>query len=179
MPILSDATKQEHLELVRTALTIQPRASVIQIRKAIEEAKGISLNPHYILKLRNKVIEARKWRFNEAKILTRMAEYKEKADLAQSKLWKVIMSPTATDKNKIAAATSLMRIEKDLLDAEMDAGIFERKLGEIGFTHKLSEEQMAPILRAMNNYGIVLDADIVDVTPKQIDAKRRGNKQKK
>lgn len=172
MPLLSDETRNEHKELVRQALVMSPRASLLQISEVIEKAKGIRLTPNYILKIRKKIYEERKWRFNNSKVDARIAEMQEKAENIQAKLWPIIYSQVATDKNKIAAATAIFKIEKELLEAQMDAGIFDRKLGEVGvgIGVRFNDEQLQPILRAMENYGIVLP-EVINVTPKRLHGK--------
>lgn len=169
MPKIREETQREHLELVRQALAMQPRASLVAIRDAIAQAKGFSLDPHYILKLRKKIEGERKMRYSQARVAARIAEMQEKAELAQSKLWPILYSKVASDKNKIAAATAIMRIEKELFEAQQDAGIFERKLGEVDVSHHMPPEMMEPILKAFRNYGIVLDAEVIDITPKKLD----------
>lgn len=169
----SDETRQQHLKAVKQIMAMKPRASLYVIQESLKNSKlGYKLNVNYILKIRNKIVEDRQKRFSEAKIERRISELQEKAELVQDALFPILVSPTTPVKEKIKAAKTIMDIETDLFNSQMDAGMFERKLGELGIKHdiQLDPEDKKSIVDAFINMGLMkakpVDAKIVDTNIK-------------
>jgi hypothetical protein len=146
----------------------QPRATLNDIKEILGN-NGIILNTHYICRLREKIRTERAVRYDQAKVNARIAEMQDKMEEVQKVLWKIILDNSVytegmfkgkgkvSIQNKINAAVAIVRSEKDLLDAQMDAGVFERKLGTIENDLKLKIEdgEKDKIITALKNYGII------------------------
>lgn len=156
MPKYREETQNEHKELIRQALAMQPRASAHKIREMIS-ASGIVLDPDYITRLKRKILAERGFRFNQAEVNVRIAEIQDKVATAQQHMWKILLNPKTKDKDKIAAAKGIVESEVKLFQSEMDAGIFERKLGELELRHGIALDPQSKhlILNAMVNFGVL------------------------
>ena len=150
------------MELVRQALAMRPRATGTKIKEMLA-ASGITLDYMYINRLKKKIMGERAFRFNQAEVNVRIAEIQDKTNAVQQKLWAILVNPKATDKNKVAAARGILDAERKLFESELDAGLFERKLGEVEVRHglALSPEQRQMILNAMANFGVIKKSPVV------------------
>ncbi len=166
--MIAKDTKEKHKELVRQIITAQPRATLQQIKEKLE-SKNIITNIQYISTLRDKIRNERVVRYDTAKVNARLAEMQDRIEEVEKHLWEIILDtrlhltgsdigmPIVTTSAKIKAALAIIKAEKDLLDAQMDAGVFERKLGtfEANFNVKLEDKQRQKIIAALENYGIL------------------------
>lgn len=160
---LTNDTKNKHKELVRQVLALQPRATLTEIQETLK-ANKVDLNIQYIGKLREKVRAERIIRFDTAKVNARISEMQDKFEELEKHLWKIVIDPRTSTQQKINAAVAIVKTEKELLDAQMDAGVFERKLGtlEAKFGVNLDDPQRQSIINAFRNYGIITDAVVVE-----------------
>ena len=157
--------QKEHMELVRQALVVKPGASIYVIEEMLKKADR-PLHLHYILKIRNKIEAERRVRFDRRKVQARLAEMQDKMEQVQEKMWKILLDPRSDDNAKVRAGVAIMDMERKFFDHQMDAGIFERKLGEFEVRHNLTidEETKRKIIAAMQNYGIIkVEAKTVEV----------------
>jgi len=165
MPAYSDERTQFYKEKVRQALVFNPRASHREIREMLEKnpKNPITLAPDYIGKLVHKIRTERDRRQDFEHVGRRLSEIQDKTTLVTEQMWRILLSPTTEDKDKVAAGKVIIEGEHRLLEAQMDAGVFKRKLGTVDVEHqhehtvtlKLPDEIKLPILRAFANYGII------------------------
>jgi hypothetical protein len=110
-------------------------------------------------------------RMNRVSLVEKIAEMEDRYRTVAEQMWKIVLDGTADGKGRVAAAKVIVDAEKNLLDAQMDAGIFTRKLGVMGVAHdhqhtfNLPEDVRAPILRAFRNYGIIKPATYRAIDP--------------
>lgn len=157
-------TKEKYKELVRQIITAQPRATITQIQEKLE-SRNIIVSSMYISRLRDKIKNERVVRYDTAKVNARLAEMQDRIEEVEKHLWEIILDTrvdrfndlVVTVSTKVKAALAIIKAEKDLLDAQMDAGVFERKLGtfEANFNVKLEDKQRQKIITALKNYGIL------------------------
>ena len=167
--MLSQETKNTHKELERQVLATQPRASLRTIQDILAKNNN-PLDLAYISRLREKIKTERIKRYDVARVNTRIAEMQDNIEKLIEKLWEIILDdsvhltgnynigePKVSVSQKIKAAVAIIKAEKDLLDAQMDAGVFERKLGtfETNFNVKLEDSQRLKIINALKNYGVL------------------------
>lgn len=152
----TDETRQLHLKAIKQVMAMKPRATLYVINEQLKRV-GISLTANYIAKVREKILAERVERFNTAKIEKRISELQEKAELVQDNLFPVLLDPRTAVKDKVRAAKTIMDIEVDLFNSQMDAGMFERKLGELGLKHdiQLEPEDKKQIVDAFINMGLI------------------------
>lgn len=161
---LTDATRQLHLKAIKQVMAMKPRATLYVIKDSIKSL-GWNLDVNYIAKVREKILADRVERFNTAKIEKRISELQEKAELVQEYLYPILLDPRTAVKDKIKAAREIMKSEVDLFNSQMDAGMFERKLGELGLKHdvQLDPEDRKSIVDAFINMGLIKDKKVTDV----------------
>ncbi len=191
----SDEKRIEHKELVKDALVQKPRASLRELSILIDKNVGQKFDPHYILKIVSEVRDERRKRYSDdPEVQERIAEMEDKMRRLQEEMWKIVLDesvyltgseighPKTSNSSKIKAALAIIKSEKDLLEAQMDAGVFERKLGTIDVDADAGEYQ--PILNAMFNLGMIKDnvpsakyVEAKEVKTKQINGPTTTKKQ--
>lgn len=150
--------KIEYLtERIRALKTILPRATNVAIQHALETDPDdpIHLDINFIGRLVKKIISERKWRFEGEEARRALAEFQDKKNAIVEQMWKVLLNPHAEDKDRIAAARTIIEAEDKFLSKQMDAGIFERNLGTVRFKATLTEERKIMILQSFKAWGIV------------------------
>jgi hypothetical protein len=138
-------------------MTIVPRATNLAIQRALESdpEDPLKLDRHFIAKLIRKIREERKHRFVGEQAERALAEFQDKKNAIVEQMWKILLSQSAKEDVKIAAARTILEAEDRFLSKQMDAGIFERNLGTVRFKATLTEERKIMILQAFKNWGIV------------------------
>ena len=189
----TDEKRSEHKELVRQALVAKPRATLKEIQELVEKVINWKFDKNYLLKVVNAVRAERRVRYaHDPEVNNRIAEMEDKINQVQTSMWQIILNPRAADTAKIRAGEVIVRSEKNLIEAQMDSGIFERKLGTVEVEENAGIHQ--PIINAMFNMGMIQDTmteaefvEAAEVKPKQINgpttttkkqptAKRSGGK---
>lgn len=181
MPNYRQDTQKNHMEMVRVCLTIEPNASDLKLQEMLRK-QDLSLDYHYVQKLRKKLRGERKYKIDTLKVEERVNDIRDKISLAQQKLWEILASPRTVNKDKVSAAKAIADTEIKLFNAEMDAGIFERNLGKLAVEHGVDENDpsIQLIMNAFANYGIVKKPkEIKVIEPKQLNADNRLSTNKK
>lgn len=167
-----DETKQYHRARIQEAMVLNPRASVKEIAELLEYANPpLVLSREYVGKVIQKIYAERLIRYDRAHLNKRIAEMEDRTQSVIGQMWKLVLNPKNAAKERAQAAKVIIEADRNLLEAQMDAGIFDRKIGTVGIEHthehtlKLPEEIRTPILRAFKNYGIIRDAKIIEHTP--------------
>lgn len=161
MPKVGKEVQKYYESRIRSVLVFQPDASLADIQKALEDSREapLHLQIHYVGKLRDKVMRERTNRFNKTVLATRLATIQDKHKAVAVRLWREAMDPHSPAVARIMALDKLMQGEFALLEAEMDAGVYERKLGtvEVKETHEhtIARELLMPIMAAFQHYGMI------------------------
>lgn len=125
----------------------------------------MTLHLHYIAKLRDKILKERRVRNNNLNLGARLSAIQDQHKAVKVRLWKEATDPTNKDISRVMALEKILKSELELLDAEMDAGFYERKLGTMEHDHTLTigldQDMLAPIILAFKNYGLV-DRKVVE-----------------
>lgn len=170
------AEQEVQLKLaIRDLVVRNPLISIHQLRrelvgKGFKTAEGNPLDWYYVAKVLRKLNREKAMAVDEQKIGERLAITKERYRVIIEKLWKIIdwkkeylsegiFMPNAND--IIRAANTIVKLDLAILQAEMDAGIFERKLGALDMNvyraTKLPPEVAEKIAGAFKRWGINLD----------------------
>jgi hypothetical protein len=157
MPAYSEEKQKEHMERVREILAIYPRAGVYKIRSILQsdQKSPLFLDPVYILKLKKKIEAERSRRFDKEKVEKYIAKLEDEIEEVVKRAWLILASRETRESEKIMAAKLIIDSKLKLLEAKMNAGIFERNLGTINFNSKITEERKIAILHAFKNWGII------------------------
>ncbi len=159
MPAYSKEREQYYIERIKGVLDLKLNASTMTIHEALAKDTNapLSLARVYIEKLRRKIDGERAHRFDDAKVGKRLAEIQDRTESVIAQMWRVLLDPNAPEVARVSGGRAIIEAEHRLFDAQLNAGIFERKLGsvEIQHIHELAPEHKLLILHALANYGII------------------------
>jgi hypothetical protein len=181
--------EQEHqIKLaIRDVVARNPLISVVQLQNALKErgfitANGNALDWVYVSKLVRKLNREKALAVDLQKVNERLAVTKERYRVIIESLWRIVewkdeylekfglYPPKVSD--RIRAANTIINLDLAILKAEMDAGIFDRKLGSVDLNvyraAPLDPEKAAQIVEAFKRWGI--DLNIPQQRPKLITA---------
>lgn len=162
MPAYKDEIQQYHRERIRDILVLKPAASAETIKKTLASSEvPLNLDIAYLRKQIHKIRQERYHRFAKDKVESRLAEIQDATRLVSEQMWKILVDTTADTKARVAAGKVIIDGEHKLLEAQMTGGVFDRKLGTLAIagnvehTHRLPAEIAAPIMRALENHGLI------------------------
>lgn len=173
MAAYSDTLKEYHKGRIKDVMILKPGVSIEGIRRVLELSQDpLKLDYRYITKVVQKIRAERRVRMDRQEIKTRISEMQDCYEAVSEQMWKILLDGTADGKGRVMAGKVIIDAQRNLLDAQMEAGVFDRKLGTLNIDHahehtlKLPEEIRAPILRAFRNYGILKQQPrIIDAPP--------------
>ncbi len=129
--------QKEHMSQIRRILVIKPESTILEVRDTLaRQVKPLKLDKDYINRIINKIRKERANRLDHYTINVVLAKFQDEMEELKRRLWIIITKGESTEKDRIAAIKELRNSSKELFDKMFDAGIFERKLGEIGIEDK-------------------------------------------
>ena len=183
MGAYSDAKKEYHKSRIRDIMILKPDVGAEGVQRSLEQSAldPIHLDRGYIRKLMEKIRTDRTLKLDRAEIKERLAVMRETTNLVAEQMWKILLSEGET-KARVAAGKVIIDAQKNMLESEMNAGIFDRKLGTINFdaggtihhehVQTLEPEIKAQLLKAFENYGIIrkVNCELADgsTTPERV-----------
>lgn len=171
MPRIDEHKEAAIRQEIRLAIATNPMISIGGLQKHLLErgyktAHGNELDEVYLQKLIRKLDSEAMRGVDQADVNRRIMEVRQRFDAVLHGLFKIaywkweylhegVTMPTPAE--RVMALTAIARMDTTLLSAEMDAGIYKRKLGtlEVEQTHTLDPALLSPIMLALRNYGIV------------------------
>jgi hypothetical protein len=159
MPSYSKENKDYHKSRIRAVLVISPGASVREIQQSLGAGKTpLKLHHDYINKLKNAIFKERSKR-NHKEINQRISSLQDKLQKIDEQLWQIAASPDSSKRDKVTALKALAEHELKLLQAEMDAGVYTRKLGEVEIEARRNQpidpDHEKRTLQAFENWGFI------------------------
>jgi hypothetical protein len=130
MPSYSEERQKEQMALIKEILIIKQTATVLEVQKILEEKRQMHLDKKYIGKLFKKIRGERATRYENANAKEALANFEDLMGYLKNELIK-IKNNTTSDMVKTIAIKNISQIYKDLLNLQLDFGIFERKLGTL------------------------------------------------
>jgi hypothetical protein len=170
------AESEHQLKLaIRDIVARNPLVSVSALQRDLavlgfKTNQGNPLDWYYVAKVVRKLNREKALAVDQQKIGERLAITKERYRIIIEKLWKVIdykweylekygIAPPGTDE-VLKAANTIIKLDLAILKAEMDAGIFDRKLGTVDLNVyralPLAPDKAAKIAEAFQRWGIDL-----------------------
>lgn len=188
MPKINDDKELDLKRIIRDTISLDPLISTRRLqdvlhRNGFSTANGNPLDREYIGKLIRKLRKEASSNVDRQVIAERLAGTKERFRVMTDRLLKIAfwdytkmqdgMFPP-TYQEQIRAIDTVMKWDIAILNAEMDAGIFQRNLGKLEIEKRnrpVDDDQARIILSAMQQWGFV-DAEVVPPerpapTPKQ------------
>lgn len=130
----SEATTEYIVNRVKEQLVVNPNISLRglkeQLEKPDQDGRTLPLSVPYLAKLRDKIIRSRAFVYKNADILVRLGEMHQTKREVIKRLWQEA-EYASKSKERATALKAIMDIERDMLQSEMDAGLYERKLGTL------------------------------------------------
>jgi hypothetical protein len=175
---ITDRQDTEIRRAVRDAMAIDPLISQRKMIEAVEKKLGRTVSFGYLQKLIKKVDREVAKSVDLVKVSSRLREMRETFRLSRENLIQTaygyapvgMAKPTHTE--RISAWRTIGLLEKILLDAEMDLGLFERNIGTVKVEHQIvdgSREQQ--MIKAIESWTLnppqprkieVMDAVVVE-----------------
>jgi hypothetical protein len=192
--VIKTAEQEVQLKLaIRNEVARNPIISVVQLQNALKEhgfktAQGNPLDWRYVSKMLRKLNREKALSVDQQKVNERLAITKERYRVIIESMWRIIdWKPEYIEQyniyppkvgERIKAANTIINLDLAILKAEMDAGIFDRKLGSVDVNMyraaPLDPEKAALIAGAFKRWGIDLMLPTSE-RPKQIQPVPPGN----
>lgn len=158
MPSYSEEKRKYHTERVRSVLVVRPNATPSEIKQVLEESHDapMKLDRLYITKLMKKIVGERASRLERGSINIRLSSIRDKKDLVDTHLWREATAQDNPGVVRVMALKELVKNELELLQSEMDAGVFKRHLGNLEIEKRfapLPPEQITGIIQALLAWG--------------------------
>lgn len=175
MPKKSKEKEAELRRTIRDAIAIDPLITTQKLRqylykKGYKTANGNELHWEYVAKLVKKVRKDAIEKMNRVDLSERIAQTKERYRIVFERLARIAFyskemmelgMPPPEYSDQIRALETIVKLDLAILNAEMDAGIFERALGTMKIEHTLPEEEKKKIRNVFEKWGLL------DTTPKE------------
>ena len=146
----SKEQKLEHIERVKRIIVKDPNLSVSKIVDLIRTGqRPLPVTWDYINGIVAKIRKQRAYRMDYYRIKEWLGKFEEKLDEYGRYLWNIVTNPAEQSKDKIAAIRELRNNDVILFDRMFDAGVFERKLGEMTIKGRLDEGDKAFLDKAL------------------------------
>jgi len=173
MPKITLRNENEIIKAVREEIVMDPMISVSRLRKNLKERgittyNGNSIDPVYLARIVRKIARRAMQEADNTKIEHRLSKTRERFSVMIDRLMKIAfwrpeyikdgIWPPQT-KDIVRALDTVQKMDLALLQAEMDAGIFERRLGtldiEVARKQSIPENAREVAWRTFQNWGIV------------------------
>lgn len=129
---LSEETKEIHRNRIRRILVMKPDATICETQSILNSGKNpLKLDKDYINRIIRKIRKRQGERLKNYTVNKVLASFEEEVGELKKQLWVTINQQDATNSEKTLAIRELRNSSKDLFDKMFDAGIFEKKLGEV------------------------------------------------
>lgn len=157
MPTYKEENQRYYMERIKEVLALKRNAGALTIRKALEGDPNspLILDRIYIAKLLQKIRGERIHRFDQARVEERLAEIQDRTESVVEQMWRMLLDASAPEVARVAAAKAIVDSDHKLFDAQLNAGIYERKLGTVEVRHGIAPENKILIINALLNYGII------------------------
>ena len=166
------AQEEKIKKAIRDAVVIDPLISILKLRdvlfeKGYRSATDSPLHWRYVAKLRSKLHRQAIENVTRQEVAGRVAEMKERSRLIYEQLVRIAFytddmrkegMPSPTPGERIQALREMSKLDIAIFNVEMDAGIFDRRLGTLEIEKRnkpLSVEARELIKQAMINWGMI------------------------
>lgn len=127
---LSKEQQAANMAWVRKLMVVRHDMPIAEMRERLS-ALGVRLDPHYIGRLREKIIRERNARMNRETLNAALAAFQDVMMEVAANLWIIALDPSASRKDRVAALREIRNAHAAAFDKLFDAGVFERKLGTL------------------------------------------------
>lgn len=135
--------KDEFRSIVRSLVVRKPDLSIRQIQELLRDhpIRPIEIGKDLVGKLAKEVHERRAERIDLYTVNEVLGKFEDEVTELKEILLGLIQSKTVSSMAKVVAIKEYRQSSLALIDKMFDAGVFEKKLGTLELTRKLSEEE--------------------------------------
>lgn len=138
-------------------------------------AKLTGYNKNFVAKRLRKMEAEAVHRFHQASVQKYLSDYQDKIIMLNEELLGIIIDENLKPAERATAVRAYALNEKELFDKMFEAGVFEKKLGELDVKHKtLAGESLRSFL---NEYTTIEGEVVENKAKKELPADGETNKQ--
>ena len=183
MAKVTEDREQYYRSRIRDLMVIHPNIPFTEIQRKLEssETDSLRLGLEYIKKQVRKIKKERLVKVDRADIKERIAVMRETMEAVQAQMWTILMDTSLNYEKggigaRVTAGKVIVESQRSLLEAEMNAGVFDRKLGSVELAaagtiehlHRLDPGIKAPIMQALQNYGLIKPPEYTVIEPEPV-----------
>jgi len=133
MPKYSKEKEQFFISQIKALIVIKPGISATEVTKTLAQRKKnpLKLDRFYVSKLMKKVFKERVYRANYWLLHEKLASFEDKMTESEKRLWAIVNDLSTRHQDKISALREIRNNNKELFEMFFNAGVFDRKLGEL------------------------------------------------
>lgn len=184
MPAYSKENQHYYESRIRSIMVLRPEVSLREIQQTLEDSTEapLHLTLNYISKLKHKIVGERAHRNDNLNKGARIAALQDKHAMVAQRLWVEASNIKNPGVVRVMALKALVELDTKMLNAEMDAGIYERALGTLEVARKpISVEDANRIMASLKMWGILPEQakQVLNITatekPRQENATATNN----
>lgn len=172
---------------IRDAIAVDPLISINALTKVVSKRLNRDIDPEYVKKLLSKIDKEKTVALDRGTIEKKIIQLQEAFRSAGEKLLRIAhwsydekqpWDKGPSYKDQIAALRAFAYLQKVLFDAELDAGIYKRHIGNLEIERRnlpLPPEVENQILKSLYAWGVQMDFAEVEQGPRVIEVKQIEN----
>jgi hypothetical protein len=133
MPAYSKEKEEYFKSQIKALMVVKPDISASEVTRTLAQRKKnpLMLDRFYVSKLMKKIFRERVYRANYWLLHEKLATFEDKMTESEKKLWEIANDPSARRQDRISALREIRNNNKELFEMFFNAGVFDRKLGEL------------------------------------------------
>jgi hypothetical protein len=168
MPRITHEQKALYKSKIRSVIARNHQISAVELAEVLKTG-GLDLERHYLGKLMKEVNAERVRRADRQTLNFALASFEDTMTEIVKVAWEIANKPFINPQARVMALREIREAHKDVFEKLFDAGVFNRKLGEIDLTVRnapLSDEKKKSIREVFDKWGLI--------APKQEDEPTTG-----
>ena len=145
---LSKEKNRELLEVIRKEMVKNPAVTIFDLQEVLNKEYSHAFDKNFIGKLKNKIHRERAHRINNS-IKYELALFEDMVDELCRILWEIVDNPDTNIRDRIYAIREIWSAKNKLLDATLNAGVFEQDVA-VKKEAQLTPEDEALIKQAIS-----------------------------
>ena len=157
MPRISHEHKEQYKANLRQLLTRAPDVTQLELVEGMKKL-GFTLDRFYLSKLVAEIRRERVRRADRQTLNYALASFEDTMSQIVRVAWDIATEPYINPQARVMALREIREAHNDVFEKLFDAGVFNRKLGEIDLTVRnapLPEEKKKAIREVFEQWGLV------------------------
>jgi len=161
MPRISQEHKQYYKSRIRSILAQDHQITQRALQERLKR-DGLELDRQYLAALLNSIYAERTKRLDTVTLTTALASFQDVMTEIVRHAWEIVNDPMAERNEVLAALREIRAAHNDVFEKLFDAGVFERKLGELNMNIRnvpLEDERKRGIRSAFDAWKLLPPVD--------------------